>query len=142
MKKVLLLFAILAALAFAPQSSQEKESPEVETITSPSCKDFHNGSFKLYDENVGNYYIKRQGSVQIEYAEKIKLRLETKIKWVDDCTFELRLNKVLENPNNIEMGPPLRLTSKIIEIKEKSYVVQTVAEGHDLVLTQEFFVDE
>jgi hypothetical protein len=142
MKKGLFLFAILAAFAFAPQSSREKDSPGVETKPPPSCNDFHNGSFKMYDERIGNYYIKRQGSVQIEYSDKTKLRLETKIKWIDDCTFELRMHKVLENPNNIDMVPPLKLTNKIIEVKEKSYVVQTVAEGYDFVLTQEYFVDE
>ena len=142
MKKSIYLFAILAAFAFAPQPNATEIGATTDIQDRLTCKDFHNGSFKTYDSLVGHYYIERHGSVQIEYAEKLKLRYEVRVKWINDCTFELKTHKILENPNNIDIGGPYTVKNKIIEIRENSFVVQTTMDGYDLVLTKEYFVDK
>ncbi|KAB1066066.1 hypothetical protein [Salibacter halophilus] len=101
------------------------------------CKKFKNGKFKIIDAEVGNSIITRKGSKQIEYGEGSKLKLEFKVKWVDDCTYTLELKKVLENPNNIELPEGMILTIEIIETKENSYVQKSTSNLYDMVLESE-----
>ncbi|WP_298144058.1 hypothetical protein [Flavobacterium sp.] len=101
------------------------------------CKKFRNGKFKIVDEEVGNSIITRKGSKQIEFGEESGLKLEFKVKWIDDCTYTLELKKVLENPNNIEFPVGMILTVEIIETKENSYVQKSTSNLFDLVFEGE-----
>lgn len=106
---------------------------------STECKDFRNGKFVIHDDEHGKSYIERKGSRQIEYGEGSKLKMEFKVKWVDDCTYTLELKKVLENPENIKLPEGMILTIKIIEAKENSYVQETSSNMFDFVLKSEMF---
>lgn len=101
------------------------------------CKKFKNGKFKIVDGEVGNSFISRKGSKQIEYGEASKLKLEFKVKWLNDCTYTLELKKVLENPNKIDLPEGMVLTVEIIETKEKSYIQKSTSNLYDMVLESE-----
>lgn len=101
------------------------------------CKKFKNGKFKIVDEEVGNSIITRKGSKQIEFGEESRLKLEFKVKWIDDCTYTLELKKVLENPYNIELPLGMILTVEIIETKENSYVQKSTSNLFDMVFEGE-----
>jgi len=106
------------------------------------CENFKNGKFKIIDTETGNFIIERKGSKQIEYGEESKLKIEFKVKWLNDCTYTLELKKVLENPNNIQLPEKMILTVKIIETKEKSYIQKTTSNLYDMVLECEMFIME
>ncbi|MEH0153185.1 hypothetical protein V6R21_03505 [Limibacter armeniacum] len=101
------------------------------------CKKFKNGKFKIVDAEIGNSIITRKGSKQIEHGEGSQLKLEFKVKWIDDCTYTLELKKVLENPKNIELPEGMILTIEIIETKENSYIQKTTSNLYDKVLESE-----
>ncbi|MEP5256447.1 MAG: hypothetical protein ABJQ39_15405 [Winogradskyella arenosi] len=101
------------------------------------CKKFKNGKFKIVDAEVGNSIITRKASKQIEYGEGSMLKLEFKVKWLNDCTYTLELKKVLENPNKIELPEGMILTIEIIETKEKSYIQKSTSNLYDMVLESE-----
>lgn len=101
------------------------------------CKKFRNGKFKIVDEEVGNSIIIRKGSKQIEYGEDSQVKLEFKVKWIDDCTYTLELKKVLENPYNIELPVGMILTVEIIETKENSYLQRSTSNLFDMVVEGE-----
>jgi len=103
------------------------------------CKKFKNGKFKIIDSEVGNSIIDRKGSKQIEYGERSKLKLEFRIKWLNDCSYTLELKKVIENPKNIRLPEGMILTIEILEIKENSYVQKTSSNFSDMVLKTELF---
>lgn len=103
------------------------------------CKQYKNGKFKIVDPEVGNSIITRKWSKQIEYGERSKLKLEFKVKWVNDCTYTLELKKVLENPNEIELPEGMILTIEIIETKENSYIQRSTSNLYDMVLESELF---
>lgn len=101
------------------------------------CKDFKNGKFKIADPELGDFFVERKGRKQIEYAERHKLKLEFRVKWLNDCTYTLELKKVLENPESIELTEGLILTIEILETKEKSYVQRTSSNLYEQVLVSE-----
>lgn len=104
---------------------------------SVDCKSFKNGKFKIIDEDFGNSIITRKGSKQIEEGEGSRLKLEFKVKWIDDCTYTLELKKVLENPNKIELPEGMILKIEILETTENSYRQRTTSEQVEWVLESE-----
>lgn len=86
------------------------------------CKSLKNGKFMIVDSISGNTHIERKGSKQIEFIEASKLKIELKVKWINDCTYVLTFNKFLENPTNVTLPEDMILTVEIIEPKEKSYL--------------------
>lgn len=85
------------------------------------CRDFKNGKFKITDPIAGNSIVERKGSKQIEYGEDSELKIEFKVKWLDECTYKLQVKKILENPNNVLLPSDMVLTVEIIETTENSY---------------------
>jgi len=103
------------------------------------CDKFKNGKFEIIDTTLGNSIIERKGSKQIEYGKRSKLKLEFKVKWLNDCSYTLELKKILENPNNIEFPEGMILTIEIIETKENSYIQKSTSNLFDMVLKSELF---
>lgn len=104
------------------------------------CKRFKNGKFKIIDPEVGNSIIERNGNKQIEYDEKTGQKIEFKVKWIDDCTYRLKVKEVLENPDNSFIPTNMILTVEIIETKENSYVQKSKSDWFDVVLESEIFI--
>jgi len=86
------------------------------------CKRFKNGNFKQEDSTGEVWRVETKGSKQIEYNDFYKMKLRFKVKWKDDCTYTLKLKKILENPDNQTFPNGLVVTVHISEVKEKSYI--------------------
>lgn len=85
------------------------------------CKRFKNGNFKQTDSTGEVWMIERKGSRQTEYSDFYKMKLRFKVKWKDECTYTLKLKKILENPDNQPFPKGLVVTVHMSEVKEKSY---------------------
>lgn len=105
-----------------------------------NCNQFKTGKFKMEDPNTGVNYISRNDSIQIEYLPKFEIKVELNVKWINNCTLELSLKNVLENPNNIDIQDFI-LISEIIETGKNYYVMKSKAEGIEIELTQKYFLD-
>ena len=87
------------------------------------CQSLRKGKFLLLDSIAGNTQIKRNKRIQIEKGEKSGMKSKYKVTWLDECTYSLRLIKVLKNSKEINIPENVILNVEIIEVTEKSYVV-------------------
>jgi len=85
MKHILAITIILTTLSF---SSQEKK-----------CSDIKNGKFKYFDSSANEIIVIRKDSIQIDSSTTSKLTYHSKIKWLNDCKYDMTFFKV----NNPEM---------------------------------------
>ncbi len=99
----------------------------------PNCSSFKEGYFKMQDSINGVWAIHRVGSVQIEYSQKTKVKIELGVEWIDKCTYTLVLNKVLEGATNYPTDVGLVLKVEILETSEKSYVQRTSTQNNQMV---------
>lgn len=86
-----------------------------------SCESIRKGEFTLVDEFAGNTYIKRRKKNQIEYGLKSKIKLKSKILWIDSCTYSVELIKIIRNPSDFPVPDKLQLIVKIIEVNDNYY---------------------
>jgi hypothetical protein len=93
----------------------------------PDCKPLHTGTFKLVDEKSGTTYIKRTDKLQIEKNDILGYEVIFDIKWIDDCTYELRPKEVIKGDPAIMGNGNHVLTTTIKEISGKKYITQSSA---------------
>jgi hypothetical protein len=105
-----------------------------------NCAKFKMGKFLLNDKTQGVTHIERIGIKQIEYNEQTKIKVELEMFWLDECTFSLKLSKVLENPNNDVLPENLIMTVEIIDTKENSYSQRVTSNLSKLILENEVFI--
>jgi hypothetical protein len=99
------------------------------------CAAFRNGNFILEDLKNGNTMISRSRNTQIETMEYLQLKIEFKVKWLDDCTYTLKVKRVLENPRNIAVPTDMVVKVKILETTKDSYTQQSSSKGLDKTFT-------
>lgn len=99
-----------------------KSELEEKCIQKPiDCSAVKTGKFKSYDEVVGETIIERTDKYQIEENTKHSYKLKLEVKWIDDCTYQLKPIEDLLNPENKEL-PTMILTCAITEITESGYI--------------------
>jgi len=110
MKKKLIILSILlfcASLCF----SQSFE-----------CSRFKEGKFKIADARAGGITIaERRGDYQTESSESLKAIIRFRITWQDNCSYTLRLDKVLRNENKMNFPSNMQVNVKIVETAANSY---------------------
>lgn len=87
-----------------------------------NCSDVKLGIYKVIGKNMGNSIIERKGDVQIEYTEKIKMKVEYALKWIDDCTYTLTFNKIIEDPYGFGTNEDIKYTIEILEVTKDGYI--------------------
>jgi hypothetical protein len=93
---------------------------------SPDCSKFRQGRFRIADTRTGVVTIAERNSMyQTETSETLKAVVRFRISWQDNCTYILKLDKVIRNENKINFPPGLEIKGKIIETAEGSYTQQT-----------------
>ncbi|HNG62958.1 MAG TPA: hypothetical protein PLK54_04355 [Ferruginibacter sp.] len=108
-KTCLLLFLNLAGLVAFAQS--------------PDCSRFREGKFRIADTQAGVVTIaERKGMYQTESSEALKAVVRFRVTWQDNCSFTLRLDKVIRNENKIDFPANLEIRVKIIETKDNGYI--------------------
>ena len=90
------------------------------------CFKFKEGKFRIADTRVGVVTIaERRGGYQTESSEALKAVVRFSITWQDDCSYTLKLDKVIRNENKIDFPSNLEIHIKIIATSGKSYTQQT-----------------
>jgi len=104
--------------------------------SSKECKDVKTGIFKIADESNGVNIIKRSARFQTEINEEMGIELVLEIKWLDECTYQLKLVKVVKgDPAMLNNAP--RLTTHITEVTENGYRAESKMEGMDAIVKVE-----
>lgn len=92
-----------------------------------TCKNFKTGKFKLTDSITGDFIIERNDSIQIEKSVKYGDTLIYRINWVNDCEYELVMQKGREELMNIFKGKILIV--RIIETYKETYKFESYLKG-------------
>ena len=87
------------------------------------CSKFREGKFKTADPRVGAIVTTdRSRNYQTESTEALKLIIRFSISWQDNCSYTLKLDKVLRNENKVDVPNNLTINVKIVETHAGSYV--------------------
>lgn len=90
------------------------------------CFKFKEGKFRISDTRAGVVTIaERRGGYQTESSETLKAVVRFKITWQDNCSYTLKLDKIIRNENKIDFPANLEIHAKIITTAGKSYTQQT-----------------
>ncbi len=90
------------------------------------CFKFKEGKFRIADTRAGVVTIaERRGGYQTESSETLKAVVRFKITWQDNCSYTLKLDKIIRNENKIDFPANLEIHAKIITTAGKSYTQQT-----------------
>ena len=88
----------------------------------PDCSKFREGKFRIADTRAGVITIaERKGMYQTESSESLKAVVRFRITWQDNCTYTLKLDKVLRNENKIDFPSNMEVHVKIVETAASSY---------------------
>lgn len=123
--------SLLFLLLLNPALSTPKKSPD--------CRSLHEGKFKVSHSQSGTTIITRTKDIQIEENVDYGVKMSFDIKWIDDCTYELRPKKMISGDPAF-MGPAgSYLTVHIKDIKDNTYTA--VTSSSDTPEVMEFTVD-
>ena len=90
------------------------------------CFKFKEGKFRIADTRAGVITIAdRRGGYQTESSETLKAVVRFKISWQDNCSYTLKLDKVIRNDNKIDFPSNLEIHVTIVATAGKSYTQQT-----------------
>lgn len=112
----IVLIAIFVQL-FSPGTVAQKQD----------CKSVHTGTFKVVTKESGTTFIKRTTTQQIEINESFGYEIVFDIKWIDECTYELRPKKVIKGDPAIMGDGTNFVRVKIKDITVKTYIAETTA---------------
>ena len=88
----------------------------------PDCSRFREGKFRIADTRAGVITIaERKGMYQTESSEALKAVVRFRITWQDNCTYTLKLDKVLRNENKIDFPSNMEVHVKIVETAASTY---------------------
>lgn len=92
------------------------------------CSRFREGKFRIADTRAGVVTIaERKGDYQTESSEALKAIVRFRITWQDNCTYTLRLDKVIRNENKIDFPSNMVVNVKITETARDSYTQEMVS---------------
>lgn len=90
------------------------------------CVKVKNGFFKLKDVNNGTtVLISRKGNIQTEEIVELGLKFSLEIVWLTECSYVLKKPVLLKGDPSFAMPENLVVTSEIISVSNKNYVVKT-----------------
>ena len=96
--------------------------PVVAIGQTPDCYKFREGKFRIADTRAGVVTIaERKGMYQTESSEALKAVVRFRISWQDNCSYTLKLDKVLRNENKIDFPSNMEVRVKIIATSDISY---------------------
>ena len=105
------------------------------------CEKFKEGKFLSTTDTIVTK-IERNGNKHREINEQLGLDVLFDVVWLDDCTYELTVNKVIKDEKGFNYPVNQILWSQIIEVKEKSYIVVVEVSDIDFKGTYEIFAVE
>lgn len=89
------------------------------------CFKYKEGRFRIIDPNAGGVtIIDRKGGYQTESNEGLKIQVRFTVTWQDDCTYMLKIDKILRNENKVKL-PSITLKVKIVQTGKDNYVQES-----------------
>lgn len=114
-KKITIVFLLMMPVATA--FSQQ-----------PDCFKFREGKFRIADSRAGVVTIAdRNSQYQTESSEALKAVVRFRISWQDNCSYTLRLDKVIRNENKINFPSNMEVKVKIVETSAGGYTQETTS---------------
>ncbi len=94
----------------------------------PDCTKFREGKFRIADSRAGVVTIADRNSMyQTETSEVLKAVVRFRISWQDNCSYTLKLDKVIRNENKIDFPSNLEIKVKITQTTDGGYTQQTTS---------------
>ncbi len=94
----------------------------------PDCTKFREGKFRIADSRAGVVTIADRTSMyQTESSEALKAVVRFRISWQDNCTYTLKLDKVIRNENKINFPSNMEIHVKIIATSAAGYTQETTS---------------
>ena len=103
------------------------------------CKSVQTGTFKVVTKESGTTYIKRTPTEHTEKNDELGYEVIFDIKWINECTYELRPKKVIKGDPSIMGDGTNFVRVKIRDITAKTYIAETTASFTPA--TMEFLVE-
>ena len=99
----------------------------------PDCKLIHEGKFRIVDSLSGITIITRTKDFQVEENSGMGVKMIFDIKWIDDCTYELRPKEVVKGNQALVGNKGDFMTTHVKEVKINSYICVTTANFADFI---------
>jgi hypothetical protein len=94
----------------------------------PDCTKFREGKFRIADSRAGVVTIADRNSMyQTETSETLKATVRFRISWQDNCSYTLKLDKVIRNENKINFPSNLEIKVKITQTMAGGYTQETTS---------------
>jgi hypothetical protein len=94
----------------------------------PDCTKFREGKFRIADSRAGVVTIADRNSMyQTETSEVLKAVVRFRISWQDNCSYTLKLDKVIRNENKINFPSNLEIKVKITQTTAGGYTQETTS---------------
>ena len=94
----------------------------------PDCGKYREGKFRIADSRAGVVTIADRNSMyQTETSEVLKAVVRFKISWQDNCSYTLKLDKVIRNENKINFPSNLEIKVKITQTSASGYTQETTS---------------
>ena len=94
----------------------------------PDCTKFREGKFRIADTRAGAVIIAERNSMyQTETSEALKAVVRFRISWQDNCSYTLKLDKVIRNENKINFPSNLEIKVKITQTTDGGYTQETTS---------------
>ena len=94
----------------------------------PDCSKFREGKFRIADSRAGIVTIADRNSMyQTETCEALKAVVRFKINWQGNCSYTLKLDKVIRNENKINFPSNLEIKVTIIQTTAGGYTQETTS---------------
>lgn len=92
----------------------------------PDCTKFREGKFRIADSRAGVVTIADRNSMyQTESSETLKAVVRFRITWQSNCSYTLKLDKVIRNENKIDFPANMEIRVKIIQTSAAGYTQET-----------------
>jgi hypothetical protein len=94
----------------------------------PDCTKLREGKFRIADSRAGIVIIADRNSMyQTETSEALKAVVRFRIFWQDNCSYTLKLDKVIRNENKISFPSNLEIKVKITQTTDSGYTQETTS---------------
>ncbi|RSK37120.1 hypothetical protein [Hymenobacter metallilatus] len=102
----------------------------------PACQTVHTGQFRL-SSSKSSTDIRRTDSTQYEVNQQDGIELVFKVRWLDDCTYELYDKQLLKGPEKYRGQPTDVLRVHIMGVTARKYKAVATSNFSDLQLPVE-----
>ena len=92
------------------------------------CEVLKSGIFVSIDSIAGKTVIYRKDSAQVEENETLRIRYFQKLKWIDECSYQIYSVKILKNDKKLTI-PPGNFTITLKKVNDSTYIQNVLIES-------------